>query len=319
MRFSRSSLQVPTTITVLKYEGETINLNINDLDIQQLLGSGEYGIVSYATLRSDPNIKMAVKRIRLETNDEKRLSTYTDLTTIERVGTKLHPYIVKYFGSIIDKVEGDLLIFMELMDTSMDRFYRTVHERQDLDLLDLILRRVTFSIVSALNFLKYHRILHRDVKPQNILVNRQCQFKLCDFGICGYFTNSKSVTSSFKGTNVYLPPERMKDNVEPYGIRSDIWALGISLVEIANGKQPFLGIQIFDLADLIQTWIPNIDDKLISFALKELILYLLKTDYRLRPMSYDEILGIPILQSVHAIPSNVEMNYITHIINNIVP
>ncbi|CAF1634952.1 unnamed protein product [Didymodactylos carnosus] len=111
----------------------------------------------------------------------------------------------------------------------------------------------------------------------------------------------------------------MKDNVEPYGIRSDIWALGISLVEIANGKQPFLGIQIFDLADLIQTWIPNIDDKLISFALKELILYLLKTDYRLRPMSYDEILGIPILQSVHAIPSNVEMNYITHIINNIVP
>ncbi|CAF1563807.1 unnamed protein product, partial [Didymodactylos carnosus] len=96
-------LQVPTTITVLKYEGETINLNINDLDIQQLLGSGEYGIVSYATLRSDPNIKMAVKRIRLETNDEKRLSTYTDLTTIERVGTKLHPYIVKYFGSIIDK------------------------------------------------------------------------------------------------------------------------------------------------------------------------------------------------------------------------
>ncbi|CAF1016876.1 unnamed protein product [Didymodactylos carnosus] len=102
-------------------------------------------------------------KIRTGTNEEKRLSTYTDLTTIECIGTKLYPYIIKYYGSIID------------------------------------------TIVSALNFLKYHRILHRDVKPQNILVNRQCQFKLCDFGICGNFTNSKSVTSSIKGTDVYLP------------------------------------------------------------------------------------------------------------------
>ncbi|CAF1426086.1 unnamed protein product, partial [Didymodactylos carnosus] len=226
-RPSRRNARVPTTTTILQYEGKTIEININDLDIQQLLGSGGYGVVSSASLRNYPNVKMAVKRIRLET--EKRLSTYTDLTTIERVGTKSYPYIIKYYGSIIDKVDSDLLIFMELMDTSMDKFYRTMHERQNLDLLDLILQRLIFSIVSALNFLKQHRILHRDVKPQNILVNRQCEFKLCDFGICGYFTNSKSVTSSFKGTDIYMPPERMRHNVEPYGIRSDIWALGISL------------------------------------------------------------------------------------------
>ncbi|CAF1527068.1 unnamed protein product [Didymodactylos carnosus] len=109
----------------------------------------------------------------------------------------------------------------------------------------------------------------------------------------------------------------MKYNAEPYGIRSDIWALGITIVEIVNGKQPFLGLSYIELADLIQTWTPNIDDKLISFALKELILYLLKTDYKQRPKSYGEILEIPVLQSVHIIPSNDEMNYIKKIIDNI--
>jgi serine/threonine protein kinase len=110
---------------------------------------------------------------------------------------------------------------MEVCETSMENFYKTMHTIQEIESLDLLLKRmishvrntekfesislfVLSKIVDALRFLKSKNILHRDVKPSNILINQNpIIFKLCDFGICGQLVDSVSRTIMI-GTEIYL-------------------------------------------------------------------------------------------------------------------
>lgn len=107
------------------------------------------------------------------------------------------------------------------------------------------------------------RVIHRDVKPSNILINRNGDVKMCDFGISGYLVDSVAKTidagckpymaviiyiyicfsksHAFINDFVYLKPERIDPSGNPsnYDIRSDVWSLGISLVELATGRFPY--------------------------------------------------------------------------------
>jgi serine/threonine protein kinase len=96
-------------------------------------------------------------------------------------------------------------------------------------------------VVKALHYLyKKLHVIHRDVKPSNILISRQGRIKMCDFGISGYLINSVAKTID-AGCSKYMAPERIDPFGDPskYDIRSDIWSLGISLIEISTGNFPY--------------------------------------------------------------------------------
>ena len=80
-----------------------------------------------------------------------------------------------------------------------------------------------------------HRIMHRDIKPSNVLVNSRGQIKLCDFGVSSELVNS--VADTFVGTGTYMAPERIQGS--PYTVKSDVWSVGLTLMELAIGKFPF--------------------------------------------------------------------------------
>jgi len=98
-----------------------------------------------------------------------------------------------------------------------------------------ILGKISIAVLSGLQYLKEElKILHRDVKPSNILVNSEGEIKLCDFGVSGQLINS--MANSFVGTRSYMAPERLTGAY--YDVKADVWSFGLSLVELAIGRYP---------------------------------------------------------------------------------
>ena len=111
-----------------------------------------------------------------------------------------------------------------------------------------VLQKITLSTVLGLKSLKEdHNIIHRDVKPTNILVNSRGQVKICDFGVSGNLVASIAKTNI--GCQSYMAPERISSGgiaqagANPgggtYSVQSDIWSLGLTIIECAMGRYPY--------------------------------------------------------------------------------
>ncbi|CAF4216255.1 unnamed protein product, partial [Rotaria sordida] len=179
----------------IEYNGESIEFSIKQLINIKYLGQGCFGSVILTQLEHRPDVIFACKRMTLEILGNNDYSSQCDLRAMRDVGNDRHPHIVNFYAALIDLINGELVICMEALETSMDKFYSTLHSRiqPSSNLLDLFIRRLAKHIVLALDYLKSKNLIHRDVKPQNMLVARPVIFKLCDFGICETYNDSISL------------------------------------------------------------------------------------------------------------------------------
>ncbi|KAL5971015.1 Dual specificity mitogen-activated protein kinase kinase 7, partial [Taenia solium] len=139
--------------------------------------------------------------------------------------------------------KSEVWICMEVMSTSLDNLMRDTVE----PFPEYVLGKIAVSIVKALDYLKReHNMMHRDVKPSNMLLSSSGDIKLCDFGISGQLKDSIA-NSNQLGCIGYMAPERLEKF--KYDVRADIWSLGISLVELALKSFPYKGTQ-FEFAIL---------------------------------------------------------------------
>ncbi|CAF0919823.1 unnamed protein product [Didymodactylos carnosus] len=244
---------------ILNYNGQQLTINVQMLNDLERLGTGCFGNVMLVDVVDHPEIKMAIKRMTLQPKDDSNndFTADTDLKTIRAVGSQDHPYIIKFYAALVDTRDSQLVICMEAMNASLDRFYRAMHIAKRFEQLDALLRRVSNN------------------------------------------------------------PERLWTGA-PYGIQSDMWALGISLLEIASGVHPFERLQQFELITKIATWIPQIPNT-ISTEMSEFIFILLKIDLNQRPSSYNEILEMSVVKNVSEQPSTEEINFVTSILEKIPP
>lgn len=200
------------------------------------IGRGAFGTVN-KMLHKDSNTQMAVKRIRSTVDEREQKQLLMDLGVVMKSNDC--PYIVKFYGALF--IEGDCWICMELMDTSLDKFYKFIYEHLATQIPESVIGKIAVATVRALNYLKEHlKIIHRDVKPSNILLDRRGNIKLCDFGISGQLVDSIA-KSSDAGCRPYMAPERIdpQRTKSGYDVRSDVWSLGITLMEVATGRFPY--------------------------------------------------------------------------------
>jgi len=144
-----------------------------------------------------------------------------------------HPNIVQLFGITRD-VRGSAMI-MELLDTSLFRLLH--HSKADVPFEERV--RMGQEVVAGLDFLHDQKIIHRDLKTLNILLNKERQAKLGDFGLAKLRTSSASVSKGGSvGTPAYMAPELFKRQPQ-YSVKSDIFASGMVLWELVARDIPF--------------------------------------------------------------------------------
>ncbi|KAG3051209.1 Serine/threonine-protein kinase, partial [Phytophthora idaei] len=111
------------------------------------------------------------------------------------------------------------------------------------------IKKIAIQLIQALHVLHSNRIIHRDMKPQNILIGSRQQIKLCDFGFARAIAHDTSLLRSIKGTPLYMAPELVQE--KPYNYTVDLWSLGVILYELAVGKPPFYTDRIVSLIQMI--------------------------------------------------------------------
>ncbi|KAL8566283.1 Dual specificity mitogen-activated protein kinase kinase 1 [Nucella lapillus] len=189
------------------------------------LGAGNGGVVT-KVLHKPTGLIMAKKLIHLEIKPAIRNQIIRELKVLHECNS---PDIVGYYGAFYS--DGEISICMEYMDGgSLDLILKKAGR-----IPEHILGVINISVLKGLSYLRErHQIIHRDVKPSNILVNSRGEIKICDFGVSGQLIDS--MANSFVGTRSYMAPERLQGT--HYSVQSDIWSLGLSMVEMAIGRYP---------------------------------------------------------------------------------
>nr|XP_060146636.1 dual specificity mitogen-activated protein kinase kinase 3 isoform X2 [Globicephala melas] len=226
---------VPCSLLFMAAPCENFEVEADDLVTISELGRGAYGVVEKVRHAQSGTI-MAVKRIRATVNSQEQKRLLMDLDVNMRTVDCF--YTVTFYGALFR--EGDVWICMELMDTSLDKFYRKVLDK-DLTIPEDILGEIAVSIVRALEHLHSKlSVIHRDVKPSNVLINKEGHVKMCDFGISGYLVDSVAKTMD-AGCKPYMAPERINPelNQKGYNVKSDVWSLGITMIEMAILRFPY--------------------------------------------------------------------------------
>ncbi|XP_066560511.1 dual specificity mitogen-activated protein kinase kinase 6 isoform X1 [Amia ocellicauda] len=273
-------------------------------DLEQIgeLGRGAYGVVD--KMRHVPSgLIMAVKRIRATVNTQEQKRLLMDLDISMRTVDCF--YTVTFYGALFR--EGDVWICMELMDTSLDKFYKQVIEK-GMTIPEDILGKITVSIVKALEHLHSNlSVIHRDVKPSNVLINTQGQVKMCDFGISGYLVDSVAKTMD-AGCKPYMAPERINPelNQKGYNVKSDIWSLGITMIELAILRFPYdsWGTPFQQLKQVVEEPSPQLPADRFSQEFVDFASQCLKKNSKERP-TYTELMLHPFFTSHDAKETDV--------------
>ncbi|XP_043094292.1 serine/threonine-protein kinase 36 isoform X2 [Puntigrus tetrazona] len=225
--------------------------------ILEVIGEGSFGRV-YKGRRKFSGQVVALKFIPKVGRSEKDLRSLKREIDIMR-GLK-HPNIVLLLDSF--ETEREVVVVTEYAEGELFQILE-----DDGSLPENQVREIACQLVSALYYLHSHRILHRDMKPQNILLGKGGVVKLCDFGFARAMSVSTLVLTSIKGTPLYMSPELVEE--KPYDHSADLWSLGCILYELHTGAPPFYTNSIFQLVQLIVRdpvkWPENMSQDCLSF------------------------------------------------------
>ncbi|KAG8846843.1 MAP kinase Pmk1 [Tulasnella sp. 330] len=242
---------------------DTFHLSTTDYQVIDVIGEGAYGIVCSA-MHTPSQQRVAIKKI---TPFDHAMFCLRTLREIKLLRHFRHENII----SILDILQPESLesfrevyLVQELMETDMHRVIRTQ------ELSDDHCQYFIYQALRALKALHSANVLHRDLKPSNLLLNANCDLKVCDFGLArsslpppdsSAANDASTFMTEYVATRWYRAPEVMLTFKE-YTRAIDIWSIGCVLAEMLSGKALFPGRdyhhQLSLILDVLGT--PSLDD-----------------------------------------------------------
>lgn len=239
-------------------------------EIERELGRGAMGVVY---LGKDPKIArtVAIKTLSYDQFEGSRLQDLKErfFREAEAAGRLSHPDIVTVYDV---GEEADLaFIAMDYADGKpLSAFGKPKSLLQIQMVLELIAR-----VAEALDYAHGQKVIHRDIKPGNIIYNRQSgALKITDFGIAKLADDSRTRTGSVMGSPLYMSPEQLKG--QKVTGASDIYSLGVTLYKLLSGETPYQGDTLANLTyqilnkrpKSIREYCPDLPDSVVRLINK---------------------------------------------------
>lgn len=195
------------------------------------LGEGTYGIVFKAEdVETHQTVALKVMKLQQE-EDGIPTTLLRELSILKSVS---HPNIVKLESFFLSK--DSIQLAFEFVEYDL----RTYLRRSKMKMKPDLIQSYAFQLIAGLNFLHKHRIIHRDVKPDNLLLNKDGILKICDFGLARHYTIPLRQYSINVVSEWYRAPELLFGSTI-YGPEIDVWSAGCILGEMCRGSPLFAG------------------------------------------------------------------------------
>lgn len=234
--------QRPEDKSLLFLASSSTNISIR-WQQRKFLGAGTFGSV-YLAVNLDSGDIMAVKEIRFP-DPSQLMSLYKSIKEEMSVMEMLnHPNIVSYYG--IEVHRDRVFIFMEYCQGGSLGSLLSHGRIED----ENVVKVYTFQMLQGLEYLHDQGVLHRDVKPDNILLDHMGIIKFVDFGAAKVIAKNQRtvgkngtmngpVNKTLTGTPMYMAPEVIKGADKGNKGAQDIWSLGCCVLQMVTGKQPW--------------------------------------------------------------------------------
>ena len=253
---------------------------IKDYIIKTRLGVGSYGTV-YKVCKKTTGKIYVIKQISLLGLTEKEILEYKSEAKL--LSSIKSNYVVKYFDSFIDN--HNLNILMEYCDGGDLYQYLEKNKKKKIKLKEKTIWQIFIQMLIGLNSIHKKKILHRDIKSQNIFLTKNLDIKIGDLGVSKKLIQT-NFAKTFIGTPYYLSPEICME--KPYNDKSDVWAIGCILYELCTFNYPFNAkSQGALLLKILNSQPEKIDNNYYSKDLQNMINLLLNKNYELRPSCRD--------------------------------
>ena len=228
----------------------------NKFDVIGIVGEGAYGIV-YKCRNKETKEYVAIKKFK-ESEDE--IVKKTMRRELKVLQVLKNDNIVEFKQAF--KQKGNLYLVFEFIDKNLLELL----EQSPTGLSPQLIKNLIFQLCKAVKYLHDQNIIHRDVKPENLLIDNKMNLKLCDFGFARKILNNKNENlTDYVATRWYRSPELLITG-GIYGPEVDYWAIGCIMGELADGKPIFPGENEIDQIHCIQKVLGNLpDDQIETF------------------------------------------------------